>query len=53
MARLDNKAAAADEVTRLVGVKEISNEEAARIFPTYLDAVEQLTKRVDTWGPAK
>jgi hypothetical protein len=49
IARLDNKAAATDEVTSLVGVKEISNEEAARIFPTYLDAVEQLAKRVDTW----
>ena len=32
MARVDNKAAVADEVTKLVGVKEISNEEAARIF---------------------
>lgn len=50
MARLENKPAAADEVTRLVGVKEISNAEAARIFPAYLSAVEQLTKHVDTWG---
>ncbi len=53
MARLDNKAAAADEVTRLVGVKEISNEEASRIFPTYLDAVERLTQQVDAWGGSK
>jgi len=49
MARLENKAAVADDVTRLVGVKEISNEEAVQIFPAYLDAVEQLTKHVDTW----
>jgi len=53
MGRLDSKAARADEVTRLVGVKEISNEEAARLFPSYLDAVQQLTKRVDTWGDSK
>jgi len=50
MARLENKPAAADEVTKLVGVKEISNDEAARIFPSYLEAVERLTKHVDTWG---
>jgi hypothetical protein len=49
VARLENKAAVADDVTKLVGVKEISNEEAVRIFPAYLDAVEQLTKHVDTW----
>jgi hypothetical protein len=49
VARLENKPAAADEVTKLVGVKEISNDEAARIFPAYLNAVEQLTKHVDTW----
>jgi hypothetical protein len=49
VARLENKAAVADDVTRLVGVKEISNEEAVRIFPAYLDAVEQLTKQVDGW----
>ena len=49
VARLENKAAPADDVTKLVGVKEISNDEAARIFPTYLDAVERLTKQVDTW----
>jgi len=50
MARLEHKAATADDVTRLVGVREISNEEAARIFPAYLDAVEQLTRHVDTWS---
>jgi hypothetical protein len=50
VARLENRPAAADEVSKLVGVKEISNEEAARLFPAYLDAVEKLTKDVDTWG---
>jgi hypothetical protein len=53
MTRLENKPAAADEVTKLVGVKESSNDEAARIFPTYLEAVERLTKQVDGWSAAK
>ena len=53
MARLENRTAPTDEVTRLVGVKEISNEDAARIFPTYLEAVERLTKKVDTWGAGR
>lgn len=53
MARLENRPVAADEVTKLVGVKEISNDEAARIFPSYLDRVEQLTKQVDMWSAAK
>jgi len=53
VARLEKKAAVEDDVTRLVGVKEISNEEAVRIFPKYLADVERLTKDVDTWGGAK
>src|SRR5205823_5456140 len=53
MARLENKPAAQDEVTKLVGVKEISNEEAVRIFPAYLDAAERLTKEADMWGATK
>jgi len=53
IARLENKAAATDDVTRLVGVKEISNEEAARIFPKYLEDVQRLTQRVDTWSSQK
>jgi len=53
IARLENKAAATDDVTRLVGVKEISNEEAARIFPKYLEDVQRLTQRVDTWSSPK
>ena len=50
IARLENKAAATDEVTRLAGVKEISNDEAARIFRKYLEDVERLTAYVDTWS---
>jgi hypothetical protein len=50
IARLENKASASDEVTRLVGIKEISNDEAARIFPKYLQDVERLTQYVDTWA---
>jgi hypothetical protein len=53
VARLEHKPAVADDVTKLEGVKEISNEEAARIFPTYLDAVEKLTQQVDGWSDAK
>jgi len=53
MARLENKPAAQDEVTKLVGVKEISNEEAVRMFPAYLESAERLTKEVDAWGASK
>jgi hypothetical protein len=53
MARLENKTVPHDEVSGLVGVKEISNEEAVRIFPRYLEAVERLTKEVDAWGLTK
>jgi len=37
------------EVTRLVGVQEISSADAERLFPPYLDAVERLVKYVDGW----
>ncbi len=50
MARLDNTAAEPDEITKLVGVKEISNEDAVRLFPGYLAATEQLTKKIDGWS---
>ena len=50
IARLENKAATTDEVTRLAGVKEISNDEAARIFPKYLEDAERLTAYVDKWS---
>ena len=53
VARLENKVTEQDEVTKLVGVKEISNEEAVRIFPAYLAAVERLTQDVDRWKAAK
>ena len=53
MARLENRAPVSDEVTKLVGVTEISNEDAARIFPGYLEQVERLTKHVDTWTDAR
>jgi hypothetical protein len=49
VARLENKVAEQDEVTQLVGIKEISNEEAVRIFPAYLASVERLTQQVDRW----
>ena len=53
MARLENRPAAVDDVTKLVGVKEISNDEAVRMFPSYLDAVERLTAHVDGWSASK
>jgi len=53
MARLDNTAALPDEITQLVGVQEISNEDAARLFPAYLADVERLTKQVDAWSASK
>jgi hypothetical protein len=53
MARLENKVAEQDEITRLVGVQEISNEDAVRMFPKYLADVERLTQSVDTWSGAK
>lgn len=40
----------ASDVVRLAGAAEISNDEALRIFPAYLDAVERLVKYVDGWG---
>lgn len=48
--RLENKPPELDEVSSLVGVKEISNEDALRIFPTYLAAAERLTEKIDRWG---
>jgi len=50
IARLENRTATIDDVTRLVGVKEISNDEASRIFPRYLQEAERLTQYVDTWS---
>jgi hypothetical protein len=41
------------DIVSLVGVKEISSEQALRLFPTYLQTVERLTKHVDGWSSAK
>jgi hypothetical protein len=38
------------EVVKLAHVMEISSADAARIFPTYLDAAERLVKYVDGWS---
>jgi hypothetical protein len=40
-------------VVKLTGVAEISADDAARIFPEYLDVVERLVKFVDGWSGAK
>jgi hypothetical protein len=40
----------AADVVKLAGVSEISNDEARRIFPAYLEAVERLVKFVDGWS---
>jgi hypothetical protein len=42
-----------EDIVKLVGVKEISSEDAVRLFPPYLDAAERLTKYVDQWREAK
>jgi hypothetical protein len=38
------------EVTKLVGVHEISSADAERLFPSYLDAVDRLVSYVDGWS---
>jgi len=53
VARLENTPAPVDDVVKLTGVKEIANEVAVRMFPSYLDAVERLTKDVDGWSGTK
>jgi hypothetical protein len=40
---------AVTDITRLVGVKEISSAEADRLFPPYFSAVERLVSHVDSW----
>jgi hypothetical protein len=40
---------ATSEVARMVGVHEISSQEADRLFPAYLDAVDRLVQYVDGW----
>jgi len=41
------------EIVSLVGVKEISSGQALKLFPSYLDTVERLTKHVDSWSGSK
>jgi hypothetical protein len=38
------------EIVALAHVTEISSQEATRMFPAYLDAVEKLVKYVDAWS---
>jgi hypothetical protein len=37
------------DIVNLVGVREIPSEQAERLFPPYLDAMERLVKYVDGW----
>jgi hypothetical protein len=38
------------EVAALAGPKEISSQDAVRVFPSYLDAVEKLVSYIDQWS---
>ena len=38
------------DVVKLAHVSEISSDEASRIFPAYLDAVERLVTHIDGWS---
>jgi len=40
----------AGEVVKLVNVAEISNDDALRIFPAYLEAVERLVTYINGWS---
>ena len=40
------------QITRLVGRRDLSSDEARRLFPPYLDAVQRLTAYVDRWRSA-
>jgi hypothetical protein len=40
------------DIVNLVGVREIPSEQAERLFPPYLDAIERLVKYVDGWRMA-
>jgi hypothetical protein len=37
-------------VAQLTGGAALSVDEARRIFPTYLEAVERLTREIDQWS---
>jgi hypothetical protein len=47
--RLLGLTGAIGEVVALAGVREISSQDAERLFPGYLDAVEKLVAYADTW----
>ncbi len=48
--RLVNTPGALSAIAKLVGVAEISSDEATRLFPAYLDAVTRLVEYVDGWA---
>jgi hypothetical protein len=48
--RLVDLPGAVTDVTKLVGVKEISSPAAERLFPPYFQAVERLVSHVDGWS---
>jgi hypothetical protein len=39
------------EVVKLAGAASLSSDEARRVIPRYLDALERLTRYVDRWSP--
>ena len=39
-------------IAQLTGRKDLSSDEARRLFPGYLDAVQRLTAYVDRWRSA-
>jgi hypothetical protein len=41
------------EVASLVGVREISSQQADRLFPAYLEAVDRLVRYVDGWNDGR
>jgi hypothetical protein len=51
--RMLELAAGVEDIVEMVGVREISSEQARQAFPSYLDAVERLTRFVDRWDGAK
>jgi hypothetical protein len=40
------------QITRLVGRRDLSSDDARRLFPPYLDAVQRLAAYVDRWRSA-
>jgi hypothetical protein len=51
--RLDVAGGIVTDVVKLAGLTEISSDEATKIFPRYLDAIERLVEYVDGWGAAR